>query len=67
MSHWPLLIITILQQCVVYYIAYFCVSADKPVRGSTPVFEFIDPDVQVIVLFGVFSQWFYTKLSGMRP
>lgn len=29
-----------------------CVSADKPVMGSTPVFEFIDPDVQVRLLVG---------------
>lgn len=24
-----------------------CVSGDRPVRGSTPVFEFVDPDIQV--------------------
>lgn len=31
------------------------VSAEKPVRGSTPVFEFVDPDIQVRIYFSVYS------------
>ncbi len=50
------ILITIVQRlncswlCVVFI---FVSSPDKPVRGSTPVFEFVDPDIQVRVHFSV--------------
>lgn len=34
-------------------------SEEKPVRGSTPVFEFVDPDIQVRAYM---SFWFHAGL-----